>query len=286
MKTRISPYIWSSLVFIAALALALVIAPENREVLEGGGVPQQTTPLWLILIYFFSAVILIGIVLFVIPLRFLKYVFRGVFTLMFAWGVLAATQSLPQAASITMAVIAGLAWLFFARVWLHNLLLLVALAAAASVFGYLFSPLTFMIFMLVISVYDVVAVRFGYMVWMSDKLSESTSLPAFVFPRSLHDVSIKLQAVSFSELRKEEAGKREFAILGGGDIGFPLMLAVAVYFEYSFNSALMVGFCALLGIMGAFLFQAFWLKGKPMPALPPITLFSLIGYLIARFVIG
>jgi hypothetical protein len=29
--------------------------------------------------------------------------------------------------------------------------------------------------------------------------------------------------------------------------------------------------------------QAAWLKGKPMPALPPIAVLSLIGFLIATY---
>ena len=40
-----------------------------------------------------------------------------------------------------------------------------------------------MIFMLIIAVYDVLAVRFGFMVWMADKLSQSSSLAAFSFCR-------------------------------------------------------------------------------------------------------
>ncbi len=284
MKIRIGPYLWSALVFIAGLALALFVAHYNQPAMEGGGVPYQTTPLWLILTYFFIAVIIIAVVLFVIPLKFLKYVFRAIFALMFAWGILVVTYfNFPEAVSYPLAIIAGLAWLFFARIWLHDLLLLIALSAAASIFGFLLSPLTFMIFMLVISVYDVLAVRFGFMVWMADKLSESTSLPAFIFPKKIRDTGLDIKAVQFSDLKQEEAAKREHTILGGGDIGFPLMLTVSVFFEYDLNGALLVGFCALIGIMGAFLIQSFWLKGKPMPALPPITLLSLIGYLITRF---
>lgn len=143
-----------------------------------------------------------------------------------------------------------------------------------------------MIFMIIISVYDVLAVRFGFMVWMADKLSDSSSLPAFIFPKKISDVGLNLKTVQFSELKKEEPAQREHTILGGGDIGFPLMLAVAVFFEYGLGGAILVGGCALIGIMLAFIIQQCWLKGKPMPALPPITLLALVGYLITRFVIG
>ena len=41
------------------------------------------------------------------------------------------------------------------------------------------------------------------------------------------------------------------------------------------------GTFGLVGLVGAFVIQRFWLKGKPMPALPPIAIMSLIGFLIA-----
>ena len=59
------------------------------------------------------------------------------------------------------------------------------------------------------------------------------------------------------------------------------MLAVSVFFATNLASAVFVGVFALVGLMSAFLIQLLWLKGKPMPALPPIALLSLIGFLIA-----
>jgi len=284
MKFRLGPYLWSCLVMVLALALSLFVASLNRPVLEASQLPDQSTPLWLIITYFFIAVAVIAVVLFVIPLRKIKLVFRLIFALMFAWGVFIATYfKLPTAAAYSLAAVAGITWLFWARIWLHDLLLLITLAGAASVFGFLFSPWTFMIFMLVISVYDFLAVRFGFMVWMADKLSESTSLPAFIFPKIIGDLRLNLKTVQFNELRKEEAAKREHTILGGGDIGFPLMLAVSVFYAHGLPGAILVGAFATIGLMGAFLIQSIWLKGKPMPALPPIAVLSLVGYLITFF---
>ena len=284
MKFRLGPYLWSCLVMVASLALSLWVAHFNQPSLASSDLPNQSTPLWFILTYFFVAVIVIAVVLFVIPLSKLKLVFRVIFAAMFAWGVFIVTYfKLPTAVAYSLAAVAGIAWLFWARIWLHDLLLLIALAAAGSIFGYLFSPLTFMIFMLVIAVYDFLAVRFGFMVWMADKMSESASLPAFIFPKKPGDMGLNLKAVQFSELRKEDSAKREHTILGGGDIGFPLMLAVSIFFKYGLPSAILVGACSTLGLMGAFLIQRIWLKGKPMPALPPIAALSLIGYLIVFF---
>jgi presenilin-like A22 family membrane protease len=145
----------------------------------------------------------------------------------------------------------------------------------------MFSPWAFMIFMLIIAVYDLLAVRFGFMVWMADKFSETTTLPAFIFPKQMKDWKLKLETVRFNELKEKDSAEREHAILGGGDIGFPLMFSVAVFFKYDLTAAVVVGVFALAGLISAFLIQIWWLKGKPMPALPPIAFLSLIGFLIA-----
>jgi presenilin-like A22 family membrane protease len=284
MKLKLSPFLWSGLVMALSLALSLFVAIQQKAFLEASELPYQATSLWFIIVYFFAAVAIIVVVLFIIPLKKLGLVFRLLYTLLFASGVyIIVYPILPDLAAYSLAIITGVLWLFWARIWLHDLILLITLAGISSVFGFFISPWTFMIFMLVISVYDVLAVRFGLMVWMADKLSASASLPAFIFPKITGDWRLKLKNVQFGELRKEEPAKREYAILGGGDIGFPLMLAVSVFFEDGLPSAILVGAFALIGLMGAFLIQRLWLKGKPMPALPPITFLSLIGFVIATF---
>ncbi|MFC1942743.1 presenilin family intramembrane aspartyl protease [Chloroflexota bacterium] len=284
MKSKLSPFFWSGLVMGLALALTLYVAVREKQFFETNQIVSPDVSLGPVLAYFFGVVVVMGLVLFFIPLSKLRLVFKVLFALMFAWGVfVVGVLLLPTPAAYAVAGIAGIAWLFWARIWLHNLVLLVTLAGAGSVFGFLFSPLTFTIFMLIIAVYDVLAVRFGFMVWMADKLSESTALPAFIFPKKMRDWKLDLKNVRVGDLKDEEPDKREYAILGGGDIGFPLMLAVSVYFEADLAGAVLVGVFVLIGLMSAFLIQLLWLKGKPMPALPPIAFLSLIGFLIVHF---
>jgi len=268
---------------VLALALAFYVSSQERVFFEENEIVSPDVSLGPIVLYFFGVVVLLAVVLFFIPLRMLRLVFRVLFALMFGYGVFIVTAlTWPLAAAGSLAVIAGIAWLFWARVWLHDLLLLVVLAGAGSVFGFLFSPWTFMIFMLIIAVYDVLAVRFGFMVWMADKMSESDTLPAFIFPRQIRDWKMGLRSVSVGDLRSKESDKREYSILGGGDVGFPLMLAVSVFFKAGLGSAALVGVFAIVGLMGAFLVQLLWLKSKPVPALPPIAFASLIGFLITE----
>jgi presenilin-like A22 family membrane protease len=287
MRSRLNPFLWGGLTLVAALALTLYVASLEKVFVEVNEIPSPDVSLAPIVLYFFGVVVVVAVVLFFIPLRWLRTLFRILFTLMFAWGVfIVAGLALPGPAAYPLAVIAGLAWLFWARIWLHDLLLVVTLAGAGAVFGFLVSPWTFVIFMLIIAVYDVLAVRFGFMVWMADRLSESASLPAFIFPRQAGDWNTSLKGVRFGELKEKAAGEREHAVLGGGDIGFPLMLSVSVFFQSDLAGAVLVGGFALVGLLSAFLIQMLWLKGRPMPALPPIAFFSIVGFLLAPVFFG
>jgi presenilin-like A22 family membrane protease len=287
---------------VLAIALTLYTASFQKVYVETGVIPPspdvQAAPVTL---YFFGVVAAMAIILFLIPVNKLRLVFRLLFTFVYAWGafvVVGLVWSTPGLYGIPFgagaaALVAGLAWLLVARVWVHDLLLLVTLSAAGSVFGFFFArPWVFVAFMLVVAVYDFLAVRFKFMVWMAGKLSESTTLPAFIFPKNLRDWGARTRDVSFSELAETQSSKREFSILGGGDIGFPLMLMVSVFFDVgsqepgNLPGALIVGGFALAGLMSAFVIQTVWMKGKPVPALPPIAAFSLAGFLLSRAALG
>ena len=138
---------------------------------------------------------------------------------------------------------------------------------------------------MLVAVYDFLAVRFGYMMWMVKKLSQSDSLPAFIIPKTKSNWNQNLKSKSVHTIIEGEAAERDYSILGGGDIGFPLILMVSVYANYGFSNSLIVAAFSLVGLISAFVIQSLFLKGKPMPALPPIAVSSLIGLLIVLYVI-
>ena len=85
-------------------------------------------------------------------------------------------------------------------------------------------------------------------------------------------------------LTEDELSEREFSILGGGDIGFPLLLIITVFFSYGLADSLSLAPFSLIGLAAVYWIQAVFLKGKPVPALPPITIACLIGFLFVYFV--
>jgi presenilin-like A22 family membrane protease len=285
MRSKLANFFWGGLTMAVTFTLGLFIAVHQKVFVEEQGIGSPDISATPAIAYFLGVVLVLVLVLFLIPVRKLKYVFRVIFTIMYAWGPLIliwlAWPSLNEYVVYALALGCGLLWLFWARVWLQNLLLIVTLGAMGSVFGFFFmSPWAFIIVMAVISVYDFLAVKFGLMVWMADKLSETTTLPAFIFPKDIKDYRLSVHKFNVSELAGTAPEKREYSILGGGDIAFPLMLVSSTFFQQDMPAAILVAGFAVVGLMAAYLIQVWWLKGKPMPALPPIAVFSILGYLL------
>ncbi len=285
MKTKMTPLLWGTLAMAVTFAFGLFLAGHQKVFVEEQGIGSPDISATPAIIYFFAVVAVLVIVLFFIPVHKLKYVFRVLFTVMYSWGALITLWLIWPAhnsfAVYIIAIACGILWLLWGRIWLQNTLLMMTLAAMGSVFGFFFmSPWAFITVMAAISIYDFLAVKFGLMVWMADKLSETTTLPAYIFPRNRKDWNLSVHAINVNELAATKSEHREYSILGGGDIGFPLMLTTAVFYQKDLYPAIVIGVFAIAGLIAAYLIQSWFLKGKPMPALPPITAFSIIGFLM------
>jgi presenilin-like A22 family membrane protease len=304
---RLTPVFWSIFIFVIAQVLTFTVIVRENSFLETNQIylppppsdvvsvwPETTisssgevtqTPLYSsfgpVLIYFFAVVIILGLVLFLIPLPALKIILRTMFAFLFGWAVfIILVLWIPWPISIGLAVILGVTWFIMPKIWLHNVAMVLAMVSVGAVFGRLLSPWTAMIILLALSIYDFLAVRFGYMVWMATKMSDTNALPAFFFPKSIIGWGHSLKESAVTRLVDKKPSDREYSILGGGDIGFPLLLVSSVYFSRGFGYALIIAAFSLLGLMTAYWIQAKFLKGRAMPALPPIAVLSLIGMAI------
>ena len=308
-KLRLKPVYWSILIFIIAQCFMFAVAVREEPFLKTNNIPlppQPTQPIvfWPqpattspagvvtppvsansslgpILLYFAGLIVVVGMVLFFIPLSALKYLFRVLFALLFTWGVfILCVFWLPLWAAVAIGVAAGVAWLLFTRVWLHNLVMIIAVASVAAVFGRLISPWTAMILLGALALYDFFAVRFGYMLWMANKMSQTVALPAFILPSHAGELRSPVVHTDLTKVAETPVDDRAYSVLGGGDIAFPLLLTASVYFARGLGSSLIIAAFGFAGLVAAYLIQSFILKGKPIPALPPIAVLSLIGLLI------
>jgi presenilin-like A22 family membrane protease len=284
-RSKLDPVLWSCLMLaLGFFFLFTYLQPKLAQYIETNRIPLVEISVLPILIYFFAAVVVLGVVLFLIPVRYLKYVLRVIFGVLYAWGiVIICGLVLPGWPSIAIGAVVAIIWLIFPLVWLQNILLLLTLTSVGAVFGVLVSPWTVTWILVAISVYDVAAVRFGYMMWMARKLSESDTLPAFIIPRQMRLWNLNLRGSAVKKIFDEESSERDFSLLGGGDLGFPLIFTASVYAAFDFQGALVVATACLLGLILAYVLQIWMLKGKPLPALPPISFAAIIGFLIVRY---
>ena len=72
------------------------------------------------------------------------------------------------------------------------------------------------------------------------------------------------------------------AMLGGGDIGFPLLFSGVILKTLGLNQALIVSLCSALALLFLFIIAE---KKKFYPAMPILSLGCLIGYLVVKFLL-
>ncbi len=279
-----NPFLWGALILVFCEGIALYIASAQKAYVAATQIQSPEVSAGPALVYFFAMMVFIGLVLYLVRHGGLKVAFKVLFTLVFSWGAFSVlSYFVPLVAAAALAVVAGLTWALRPKLWLHDLLLCLTAASAAVTFGFMFVPATVVVVLLAISVYDILAVRLGYMMWMAQKLSDSETLPAFFLPRRFSTWNLTLSKARTEKLAASEPGEREFAILGGGDIVFPIIAVVSVYSLYDWPEAVVMAVFSLLGLGGAYLTQRFIYRGKPTPALPPIALAVLAGFLLVYY---
>jgi presenilin-like A22 family membrane protease len=302
---KLNTVYWGLLLFIVAQILILLVAPRIDPFLEENNIDIPTQPsepiswwpgevtlpdgevievpahsaLGPILIYILAAAAVLGITLSKIPLRALKVLLRLLFALLFSWGAFIATVFyVPLPVAVAIALVFGTFWFLIPLVWLHNLVLILAVSSLGAVFGRFITPWTAMAIILALALYDFLAVRFRFMLWMADRLSQINALPALIIPKNYSEWNLNLK--EREKVVEVNPAAREYSILGGGDIAFPCLLTASVYFAQGLKPAAIIAVFGLLGLVSVYAIQSRFLKGKPMPALPPIAAFTLVGLLI------
>lgn len=310
---QINPIVWGLLLFVVAQVLTLLLVQRIDPFLEQHDIyvpsqPPQDVTIWPgettlpsgeviqtqaysslgpILIYFAVVVAILGVVFAMIPVRMLKTVLRAVFALVFGWGVfIMSVFFLPFQFAIGIALTVSLIWFFIPRVWFHDAAMILSFVSLGAVFGRFITPWTGMIIIGALAVYDYLAVRSGFMVWMADKMTQTSALPALVIPRYSGEWGDSLKERGIQTIVQTEPEDRKYSIIGGGDISFPCLLTASVYFSQAqgVGPGIVMAIAGTAGLGGAYLIQKFIVKGKPVPALPPIAVCTLIGLLIIRSV--
>ncbi len=276
-------FFYEAFFFSIVLGLGILSAFKTKELLKIEEISIPSISFWRFFLYFLLATLFIFLVSF-LGRRFRKgreTVFKFIFVFITAWGgLISLSLWLPDFFALILILILTLGWLKKPLIFLHNLAMILGIVGIGSILGLGFTPSAMIIILMVFSVYDYIAVyKTKHMVKMAKEMIEVKVILGFVLPQKMSDFLANLKEV---RVPAERVGGR-FLILGGGDVAFPLLFSVSLIPSGILNS-IIVAFFALLGLCVSFLLFICQKTREPIPALPPIALFSIIGYLITLII--
>lgn len=153
----------------------------------------------------------------------------------------------------------------------HNVTELFIYSGLAVIFVPLLTPLTTIILLLLISVYDMYAVwKSKHMARMAQFQARSGIFAGLLLPYLPQKLVLRRKGAG--------AGMVRTAVLGGGDIGFPLIFAGVVMKQLGLQQSVLVPLGATLALLGLLCFGQ---KKRFYPAMPFLTAGCLAGYALA-----
>jgi presenilin-like A22 family membrane protease len=191
-----------------------------------------------------------------------------------------------------LAVLAGIFKVFKPNMWVHNITEVFLYGGIAAIFVPILNVPAALILLLLISGYDMYAVWYSkHMVTLAEfqkgsKVFAGVMLPTQDAPNVKHTVSTTVKKVG----KKTDGGKKithsqSYAILGGGDIAFPLLFTGVVMkglmIKYAFLYAFFLTLCVTIGAtiaLGILFILA--KKDRYYPAMPFLTAGCLIGWAV------
>lgn len=270
-------FFWEAFLFSLTLALGIAGAFKLNQFLEIQEISLPPVSFWQFLLYFLLATLFIFLITSFGGFKKGKgIIFKALFVFAIGFGgILLLSLWLPDLIALILIGILIFRWIVKPSVLIHNLCVIFGIAGAGSVLGLRLNPLMVVALLILFSIYDFIAVyKTKHMIKMAKEMIESRAILGLIVPQKIPD---------FRESLKEVQPGGKFLILGGGDVIFPLILTASLIPEGILNS-LIVALFALIG-----LFLSFWIftsqrVRQPIPALPPIALFSIIGFLITRLI--
>ncbi|MBI5066033.1 hypothetical protein HZA97_07385 [Candidatus Woesearchaeota archaeon] len=296
MKHPITPTLFLLLIFVLAQVIGLVIAnnylERTTEGVKWGSLPsvlgaeierpqlnpQQTV--WMVV-----GSIIAGTLIFLGILRFnfFRLIKIWFFLALFFCLHIAFGAFVPSVVALVLALIFTYLKLFRNNFYIHNFTELFIYGGLSAIFIPLLTIKSAFVLLVLISLYDAYAVwKSKHMITLA-KAQASHGLFAglivpYKFPRfSVKDLFHKPQTSNERLQTSKDKSQTPTAILGGGDISFPLLFSGAVLVKYGFFSALVIIPFSAVALAGLFYYGE---KKKFYPAMPFISAGCFVGFLV------
>jgi len=186
------------------------------------------------------------------------------------------TAFIQEIVAVTLALIFSILKIFKSNVFIHNFTELFVYGGLAAIFVPVLSLWSITILLLIISVYDMIAVwKTKHMISMAKFQAKSKIFAGLFVPYTpKSEISEKITA----KVKTTKKVYRE-AILGGGDIAFPLLFSGVILKTYGFLPALILSLSAAIALMILFLIAE---KKKFYPAMPFLSIGCFAGYFLIK----
>ena len=247
--------------------------------------PPEDAAWWAIIPSFVIAIILIFILMKFRVIFFLKLWFFVVIAI--ALGITFSSIlnyfNLSPYYALILAIPLAFIKIYKRNVFVHNITELLIYPGLAAVFVPILGIWSALLFLVLISVYDMWAVwHSGIMQKMAKfQINHLKIFSGFFIPYFAKNDKQKIQLLKDkykNKIPSKFLKKINLAILGGGDVVFPLILAGVVHRTLGLPQALLITLFATLSLLLLFVFAR---KGKFYPAMPFITSGCLVGLLFA-----
>lgn len=293
MKHNLFAISFLVIVFLLAQVVGLAVTshyiekPELPLSIERPIVPEEQQSYTFVPIFIF---ILIATALGLLLIRFSMMKLWKFWFLLSVWLCLTISFSafIPEKFATGIAVILALLKVFRPSFIIHNFTEIFIYGALAAIFVPILNVIAVVVLLGLISIYDYIAVRrTKHMVKLAKFQGKSKLFAGLLVPYKRKGKTpeghITLgKNVRIKESKEENTkGKSGIAILGGGDIGFPLLFAGAVMKQFGFGlwdfRTFIVPLFAALSLLLLFLFST---DKKFYPAMPYLTAGCLLGYAV------
>ena len=232
----------------------------------------------------FAFIIAITLFLFLTKIKaefIIRIWFFFVVTIALLIALLAILPEINYISIISIIVALSLAFfkIFRRNMWIHNGTELLIYPGIAAVFVPILNVYTVLILLVLISIYDMWAVWHSkIMIKMAKyQINKVRAFSGFFVPYISKKVKAQIAKMKKSDLKKKGV-KVNVAILGGGDVVFPIITAGVFLFGAGLIYSLGVIFGAAAGLLYLFIRSE---KKKFYPAMPFITVGIFAGLIVA-----
>lgn len=183
-----------------------------------------------------------------------------------------------QMFALILALILAYLKIFRPNVYVHNFTELFIYGGLAAIFVPVLNVWSISVLLIAIAVYDMIAVwKTKHMIKMAKFQSKTKMFAGLLVPYGPLKKIDKVKKVK--KLGRVVKIMQKEAILGGGDIGFPLLFSGVILKTVGFIPALIVSLFAALSLFGLFMIAK---KTKFYPAMPFLAAGCFVGYFVVR----